>query len=562
MPTLDKIVDRNALIVKSNISILNAIVLMSGIEDRNISRSNPSNTRKVLKKSSCVLVVEEMELVGIFTERDALKAIVSKVDLANKPIAEVMTREVITLKQYQDRHVSIALKIMEKYKIRHLPVVGNWGQLIGNITRENIRAFLTPGNLLKMRCVSDVMNSEVVQSSPEISLISLGEMMRDRQVSCVVIVENQTRDDLNLTIPVGIVTESDILRFQVLNLDFSSTRVETVMTKPLFPVRPSYSLWGTHQLMLSKKVRRLVVVDDRGALAGIITQSSILQVFDPLEMSRVITVLEQQIDKKTKELERSNQQLKQINQELAERESDKQFQAQRLQNLGSLASAIAGDLNNFLTPILAASDLLSVKFPNADEQTRELFKLLNDNSKYSLELVRKMLTFANQSEEKLVELEILPLLCQVVNTAKIIFSKSIEILIDRPEDRNIPKVFGNAILLHQALMNLCINARDTMPNGGTLKICLETEFVDKKFAKLNNLESFGSYLVILFWDTGVGIPEEVQEKIFEPLESEEDRGKRLTIVSNIIKNHRGFIDLYSEVGKGSQFKVYLPALTS
>lgn len=355
-PTLDKIIDRNPVIVKADNLVINAIALMARVKGKSIPLANKNNCccSKINDdrgKSSYVLVVKGTEIVGIFTERDLVKLIAEEIDLTNKKISEVMSPNVITLKQYQNRDVSVALRIMREHNIRHLPVVGSWGQLIGIITHENIRSAITPACLLKMRRVGTVMSTEVVKSSAEVSLKDTAKIMSDRRVSCVVIVEKRKipQSDRIITIPIGIVTERDLVEFQVLELNFATTRVGSVMSQPLFPVHPQDSLWQTHQLMRARKVRRLVVVGESGELAGIVTQSSILQVFDPLEMSRVITVLQQQVEKRTAQLEQINQDLDRTKQKLERQNRVRKDRLDRVENFEAIAGNIAQEFNNTLT---------------------------------------------------------------------------------------------------------------------------------------------------------------------------------------------------------------------
>ena len=137
-------------------------------------------------------------------------------------------------------------------------------------------------------------------------------------------------------------------------------------------------------------------------------------------------------------------------------------------------------------------------------------------------------------------------------------------------DHNLHAVHGNATQLHQVLMNLCVNARDAMPNGGILSINAENLDIDENYAAMNINDyvgthiSVGVHIVVTVSDTGLGIPPETLERIFEPFFTTKEQGKGtglgLSTAIGIIKSHGGFINVYSEVGKGTQFKVYLPAV--
>ncbi|MDH6055683.1 hybrid sensor histidine kinase/response regulator [Umezakia ovalisporum] len=238
------------------------------------------------------------------------------------------------------------------------------------------------------------------------------------------------------------------------------------------------------------------------------------------------------------------------------------FRAQRLESIGTLASGIAHDLNNILTPILAGAQLLPMKFPNLDERTRRLLEIVEINAKRGADLVKQVLSFARGVEGKRITLQIRHLIVEITKILKETLPKSIEIYTDIPSD--LWMVSGDSTQLHQVLMNLCVNARDAMPNGGTLTISGENLVVDENYARMNLEAKEGLYVVITVTDTGVGIPQESLDRIFDPFFTTKPVGQGtglgLSTVLGIIKSHGGFINVYSEVGHGTSFKVYLPAV--
>jgi CheY-like chemotaxis protein len=123
---------------------------------------------------------------------------------------------------------------------------------------------------------------------------------------------------------------------------------------------------------------------------------------------------------------------------------------------------------------------------------------------------------------------------------------------------------GDATQLHQVLMNLCVNARDAMPDGGVLGICAENIYIDENYARMNIEAKVGRYLVITVSDTGTGIPHEIIDRIFDPFFTTKKQGKGtglgLSTALAIVKSHGGFINVYSEVNRGTTFKIYLPAV--
>jgi len=148
-------------------------------------------------------------------------------------------------------------------------------------------------DLLQLRRVEDVMVTSVIQAKPNASVLDVALLMSDYHVSCVVIVEEKNAGAS--PIPVGIITERDIVQFQALGLEFSAISAQTVMSTPLFCLNPEDSLWEAHQQMLSRRVQRLVVVDRQGKLVGIVTQTSVLQALDPMEMYQLIQSLQQEV---------------------------------------------------------------------------------------------------------------------------------------------------------------------------------------------------------------------------------------------------------------------------
>lgn len=237
------------------------------------------------------------------------------------------------------------------------------------------------------------------------------------------------------------------------------------------------------------------------------------------------------------------------------------FRAQRLESIGTLASGIAHDLNNILTPILAVSQLLPLKFPNIYSEHEHLLEILEDSARRGADLVKQVLSFARGVEGKRMTLQVKHLIREVVKIVKQTFPRSIEVCIDVVPD--LWTVYGDSTQLHQVLMNLCVNARDAMSDGGSLTISAENLLIDENYARMNLDAKVGPYTVVTVADTGVGIPREIVERIFEPFFTTKELGKGtglgLSTVIGIVKSHGGFVNVYSEVGRGTQFKVYLPA---
>jgi len=242
---------------------------------------------------------------------------------------------------------------------------------------------------------------------------------------------------------------------------------------------------------------------------------------------------------------------------------ERQFlRAQRLESIGTLASGIAHDLNNILTPILAASQLLLLKLPQLDDRSQQLLEILETNAKRGADLVKQVLSFARGVEGQHMTLQVRHLILELTKVVKETFPKSIEICLDIPQ--TLWTISGDSTHLHQVLMNLCVNARDAMPRGGTLSISATNLTIDEQAARMNLEARVGNYIAITVADTGMGIAPEVIDRVFEPFFTTKPTGKGtglgLSTVMGIVRSHHGFISVSSQLGKGTQFRVFLPAV--
>ena len=234
---------------------------------------------------------------------------------------------------------------------------------------------------------------------------------------------------------------------------------------------------------------------------------------------------------------------------------------ERLESLGTLTSGIAHDLNNVLTPIMGIVQLLPSKIGSMDDSTRKLLQILNDSTHRGADLVKQILSFARGVESKPTNIQVSDLLLEIQQVIHQVFPKNIELSLDLPS--NLWSIFADASMLHQVVTNLCVNARDAMSNGGKLSISAENIIVGENDARLSVDASSGNYVAIAVTDTGTGIQPQIFDRIFDPFFTTKDIGKGtglgLSTVIGIVKSHHGFIDVNSEVGKGTQFTVYLPA---
>lgn len=235
------------------------------------------------------------------------------------------------------------------------------------------------------------------------------------------------------------------------------------------------------------------------------------------------------------------------------------LRAQRLESLGTLATGIAHDLNNVLAPIVMALQYLRESNRQPDDQT--MLATLEASALRGANIVKQVLTFARGIEGDRMLLQPKYLIKEIAQIAKETFPKSIAVKVNYSS--NLWAISGDATQLQQVLINLCVNARDAMPQGGVLNLSVDNMQLDEAYAQMNAEAKAGPYVVITVADTGHGIAPEHLERIFEPFFTTKGVGKGsglgLSTALGIVKSHGGFLQVKSQPGQGSQFKVYLPA---
>ncbi|HEX3801189.1 MAG TPA: ATP-binding protein [Verrucomicrobiae bacterium] len=248
-----------------------------------------------------------------------------------------------------------------------------------------------------------------------------------------------------------------------------------------------------------------------------------------------------------------------INTDVTEKKQiEAQFlRTQRMETIGALAGGIAHDLNNSFTPVIMA---LSMAHQEATEDTKKLLEIAQASARHGVNMVKQILSFSRGvgGEQTRVNLE--TLIAEIVKLARDTFPKAIEI--QNKISPDLSPVNGNSTQLHQVLLNLCINARDAMPNGGRLHIEASPITLDEMNMR-SRPHAPGKYVLLTVSDTGHGIPADVLAKIFEPFFTTKEIGKGtglgLSTVVGIVKTHGGFVEVTSEVGQGTLFRVFLPA---
>ena len=234
------------------------------------------------------------------------------------------------------------------------------------------------------------------------------------------------------------------------------------------------------------------------------------------------------------------------------------LRAQRMESIGTLAGGIAHDFNNILAPVLMATEMLQLG--DFDKETKRWLAIIRENAERGADLVKQVLTFARGMEGERVMVQVKHIIKDLIKVLKQTLPKSINVRSDLEPDLWI--IRADPTQIHQVLMNLCINSRDAMPLGGTLHIAAENVELDENYARVHLDARPGEYLMISVSDTGDGIPAEIQDRIFDPFFTTKEMGKGtglgLASALTIVRSHGGFINVYSDIGRGTKFSVYIP----
>ena len=239
---------------------------------------------------------------------------------------------------------------------------------------------------------------------------------------------------------------------------------------------------------------------------------------------------------------------------------ERQFlRAQRMESIGTLAAGIAHDLNNVLAPITMSIAMLRTKI--VDQSGLKWVDTIDACAARAADIVRQVLGFGRGIEGNRILFHPGHVMKEVLKITRETFPKSIAVHMSVPDD--LAMIVADPTQIHQVLLNLCLNARDAMPCGGTLQIAAENVTLDEHYAKLNLDARPGPYLCLSVTDTGSGIPREVLDRIFDPFFTTKPPGKGtglgLSTAQAILKSHGGFINVYTEMGRGTTFRIYLPA---
>ncbi len=264
------------------------------------------------------------------------------------------------------------------------------------------------------------------------------------------------------------------------------------------------------------------------------------------ELQKYREHLEELVKERTEELEQANEHLR---------------QAEKMEALGQLTGGIVHDFNNMLGGIIGFADLIKRKYAKNDPTLQNYTNMIFKTSDRAAELISKLLIFSRKGQHDVEAINVHEI---IINTLKLLeHSIDKKVKISHTLSDETPIVMGDYTQLQNVFINLAVNARDAMPEGGTLTFSSETVYIDDKYNKTHPLKlSSGTYIMISITDTGTGMDENVRKRIFDPFFTTKDAGKGtgmgLASSYGTMKKHNGSIEVYSEPGKGTTFKVYLP----
>ncbi len=281
---LKTVIVRDPLVVAPETIVTDAIAQMNDARSRcNGTKTADGQSNDLLAaRSSCVIVVEANQVVGILTEQDVVRLIAQQQPLDLLAMRQVMTPAVVTLHESACTDLFFVVNLLQHYHICHLPILDQQDRLVGLVTYESLHQTARSLNLLRCR-VAEVMIHNVICAAPDRSMLTIAQLMSNHCVSSILIVELGGNSTQPLQVPVGILTAEDLVQFQALGLNLESCSA-AVIKRPICEVTPEEPLSRVQQIMEQPFVRHVAVTGQQGELMGIVTQPSLLQALNPLKL--------------------------------------------------------------------------------------------------------------------------------------------------------------------------------------------------------------------------------------------------------------------------------------
>ena len=499
--------------------------------------------------SSYILIMVEEKLLGIFTERDVVKLTTQEINLETTPVAEVMSKDLISAKLAEFADPLRAIKLFQRHRIRHLPVLNEQEQLVGVVTSHSLRQSLKSTDLLRFRLVGEVMSSQVVTAPATATVMTLAHLMVTHRVSCVVITESVADTNSSGQSPVGILTERDIVKLRNQNLDLETTLAETVMSSPLVCMAPEDSLWDTHQKMQELNVRRLVV-SRQGTLAGIVTQTTILSTLNPVDMYNTIQVLQQELNRlRDERMELLQAQKSRLERWVEERTADLSRSNQELEQF---AYIVSHDLQEPLRKMKSFSQLLARECQahfTENETAQRYLDYITDAADRQQKMIQALLEYSRLGRRDSTKVAV------DLNTVvgKVLEDLSISITENQAKVTvgQLPTVNASPTQMGQLFLNLIGNGIKFRRGEAPPRIKVEAQWQQSEW-------------LFSVQDNGIGINPRYAERIFQIFQRLHSRsdypgtGIGLAICRKIVERHGGRIWVASELAQGSTFYFTLP----
>jgi PAS domain S-box-containing protein len=238
-------------------------------------------------------------------------------------------------------------------------------------------------------------------------------------------------------------------------------------------------------------------------------------------------------------------------------------QGQKLEAIGQLAGGIAHDFNNILAATMMRVDLMRMN-QGLTPEIRQSLKDLESEMRRAADLTRQLLMFGRQSVLTIKPLDLNDVAGNLMKMLSRLIGEHIDLRFE--SKAGLPCVEADAVMLEQVIMNLVVNARDAMPNGGRVTIGVSAVTLDEESVQANSERRAGEFLRLSVSDTGCGMDAETQKRIFDPFFTTKEPGKGtglgLATVDGIVAQHKGWVEVESTVGKGTTFRVFLPAIAA